>query len=48
MCNEMIQDYSLTEVDMQKIDSIINELKTIMQLTGITQTSIVNALDGKW
>ena len=32
---------------MQRIDSIINELKTIMQNNDISQTKIVNILEGK-
>lgn len=36
-----------SEKIMQRIDNIISELKTIMQSNGISQTAIVNALDGK-
>lgn len=32
---------------MQKIESIISELKTIMQSGGITQTKIISLLDGR-
>lgn len=37
----------LSEVNMQKIDIIISELKTIMQENDITQTHVVSLLDGK-
>ena len=40
-------EYHFSEVDMQKIDFIVSELKTIMQDTDITQTSIVSLLEGK-
>ena len=47
MCNELKSDYYLREVDMQKIDTIVNELKTIMLSSDISQTAVVNLLDGK-
>lgn len=47
MFNKLTEEYQCSEVDMQRIDKIISELKTIMQATDISQTSIVNALDGK-
>lgn len=36
-----------SEKTMQRIDSLISELKMIMQANGISQTSIINALEGK-
>ena len=35
-----------SDIQMQKIESIVAELKTIMQNNGITQTRIVTTLDG--
>ena len=35
-----------SDIHMQKIESIVAELKTIMQNNGITQTRIVTTLDG--
>ena len=34
-------------IDMQRIDNIINQLRTIMQDNGISTNRIVNLLDGK-
>lgn len=47
MCNELIFDENASEVDMQKIDTIVNELKTIMQSNDISQNFIISALEGK-
>lgn len=47
MCNRTDSEFNLSEVTMQKIDSIVNELKNIMQSNNISQNSIINALDGK-
>ena len=43
----MSEYWSGTEVVMQRIDNIINELKMIMQKNGISQSAIVNLLDGR-
>ena len=43
----MSEYWSETEVVMQRIDNIINELKMIMQNNGISQSAIVTLLDGK-
>ena len=43
----MSEYWSETEVVMQRIDNIINELKMIMQKNGISQSAIVNLLDGR-
>lgn len=47
MLNELTKNIILSEADMQQIEKIVNELKTIMQSSDISQTRIVNALDGK-
>lgn len=47
MCNRLNLNNYLGDIDMQKIDSVVNELKTIMQSSDISQSSIINALDGK-
>lgn len=47
MCSVMTSDYNYSEVDMQKVDKLIGQLKMIMQDNGITQTSLVSLLDGK-
>lgn len=47
MCNRTDSEFNLSEVTMQKIDSIVNELKNIMQSNDISQNFIINALDGK-
>lgn len=47
MCNELIFNENASEVDMQKIDTIVNELKTIMQSNDISQNFIISALEGK-
>lgn len=47
MCSITDYENHFGETDMQKIDSIVNELKNIMQDTDITQTALVSLLDGK-
>lgn len=47
MCNEMTDYIILGGLNVQQIDSIVKELKTIMQDNDISQNHLVNALDGK-
>ena len=47
MCCEFTAEKKYSEVDMQKINSITDELKTIMRDNDISQTSVVNLLEGK-
>ena len=47
MYSESTNEIKWSETDMQKIDALVNELKTIMQDSSISQTSIVSLLDGK-
>lgn len=47
LCSELKNLQNLSGDDMQRINEIVSELKTIMQDTGISQTSVVSALDGK-
>lgn len=47
MCNILNAKNNYSEVDMQKIDFIVSELKSIMQTTDISQTHVVNLLEGK-
>ena len=47
MCNESNLYNHSGDIDMQKIDFIVSELKTIMQSSDISQNSIISALDGK-
>lgn len=47
MYNETNYEYKQSEVPMQRIDSIVSELKSIMDSNGISQNFIINTLDGK-
>ena len=47
MYNETQHEYQQSEVPMQRIDSIVSELKSIMDSNGISQNFIINTLDGK-
>ena len=47
MCRISDYENNFNEVPMQKIDSIVSELKSIMQDSDISQTSVVSSLDGK-
>lgn len=47
MCSLTSDKKSIGETEMQRIDGIVNELKTIMQDGSISVTSIVNALGEK-
>lgn len=46
--NSLLTDYiNEGDIEMQHIDNIVKELKTIMQDNGISQNQVVNALDSK-
>lgn len=47
MYNKLTQECQYSEVDMQRIELIVSELKTIMESNNISQNSIINALSGK-
>ena len=47
MCRENVLENILCEVTMQKINSIVDELHTIMRDNDISQTSVISLLDGK-
>lgn len=47
MCCQFTAEKNFSEVDMQKINSITDELKMIMRENDISQTSVVNLLEGK-
>ena len=47
MCSESTNVIKWSDLDMQKIDFIVSELKNIMQSSDISQTAVVNLLDGK-
>lgn len=47
MSNKLTQECQYSEVDMQRIELIVSELKTIMESNNISQNSIISALDGK-
>lgn len=47
MCNKLNQENQWSELEMQKIDLLVSQLKSIMQDNGISQTTVVSILDGK-
>ena len=47
MCNELNLYNHSGDIDMQKIDLIVSELKTIMQSSDISQTAVISLLEGK-
>lgn len=47
MSDKTNYDVQLSEVIMQQINTIVSELKSIMQDNNISQNSVVSLLDGK-